>query len=1834
MVPGGPTDVDSSRDGLTSTVQIMKNPALVVNRLVCSMFALLCLAAAATPAVAGSGSITFPGKEGPGKGKHIVFVSGDEEYRSEEGLPMLAKILSQRHGFTCTVLFALDPDGTINPNNTQFLSDPEELDTADAIVILTRFRNYPDATMKHFVDAYQRGIPIIGLRTATHAFNFSGGTYASYNGFGKRVLGEQWVDHWGRHKSEATRAIVEASSRDEAILNGVDDIFVTTDVYEAHLPKDAKILFHGQVLKGMNPTDPPADYSRKNSLQKQQGINDPMMPIAWTRIYKNETGKENHVLCTTMGASTDLQNEGLRRLIVNGVYWGLGMDVPKKADVEIVDAYHPTAYGFNGYRKGIHPADMVLGKGIGEGAGGAAATATETPRPATPVAAGTPLTLNKGDHVALLGGVLADRFQHDGWFESLVHAAFPRNELSFRNLSASGDEVATWQRSENFGTRDEWLKKTRADVIFAFYGYNESFKGTEGLPKFKQDLDKFVKATLTSNYSGKGTPRLVLFSPTADEKLGADFPDPTATNARVQAYAAAMAEVAQANGVQFVDLFTPSQKLFEEAAKQGQPLTINSHYLTAAGNKLLAPIMYQAVFGKAAPTGDIEKLRATVIEKNDKWHARYRTIDGYNVYGGRSQLSFPSHGKKITNYEVMQEEMSQRDAQTANDDQRVWAVARGEAPPAIENANLPPVEDVETNHPGSKPDKSWPFPGAEAAIAQMKVPKGCKVNLFASEEEFPELIKPLQMAWDTKGRLWVAAWRNYPERTPTSTVGDSILIFEDTKGTGHADKCTHFIDGLNAPTGFQFYKDGILVMQAPDLLFVRDSKGGDRADTIERVLMGMDSADSHHTTNSMVLDPGGATYLSDGVFHRTQVETAEGPVRNEDACIYRFEPRTGRFERYAPYGYANPHGRVFDYWGNDFITDATGNNTYFGPAISGHIDYPQKHDSIKEFWARPSRPCPGTGILSSRHFPAEFSENFLNCNVISFQGIYRVKVSEEGSGLKGETLEPLVSSPDPTFRPTAVNVGPDGAVYFADWSNAIIGHMQHHIRDPNRDHEHGRIYRITCEGRPLMTPPRIDGAPIPALLDLLKEPEGQTRTLAKIELGKHDPAEVVAAADKWIAGLDKADPAYEHNVTEGLWVHQWMNVVNEDLLKRVLRSPDPHARAAATRVLCYWRDRIADALPLLKVQVEDQSPRVRLEAVRAASFFSEPEAVDVALAAKTLPTDYYIDYTLKQTMKQLDPIFRKAVASGKLIGADNPAGLDYVIHNVSTAELLKLPKNPNVLQAILLRPEVPDVTRTQTLNELSAMRKTNNATTLLGMIDTLSKKDPASAVVVARMLPAQSPDDLKALRARIEKLATTGETGEVRQPAWAAVATADQSLDQVWKPGVSPAGLVDVLGSIPFVFDPDIRSTAFDRVKPLLASQLPPEIADAAKNASGSSGRYVRIELPRIGTLTLAEVQVFSEGRNIALSGHAKQSSTGYGADASRAIDGNTDGTFSSGTQTHTNENENNPWWEVDLGAERPIESIVVWNRTDSDGSFAGRLDHFTVTVLNNGRQPVFTRADNPAPAQSAKIVVGSSAVGSIRPAAIRAAVSMNKHQRDTFAALVDLIKEKQDVVAAARGIRVLPRQAWDKAKAADAAEALVAWAKTVPAADRTGQDYVETVQFAGTLAGFLPPDQAEALRKDLKSLRVAVFVINTVREQMRYDTPRLVVEAGKPFEVIVDNLDFMPHNLTIVNPGTRPSIAAVAANMRPDELDGQGRAYIPRSLDILSATKLLEPGQSQTLKLMAPRKEGDYDYFCTYPGHWEMMWGRMVVTKDVDAYLAEHPDFTLAAPAHEHGGH
>lgn len=304
----------------------------------------------------------YVGKQGPGKGRHIVLISGDDEYRSEEAMPMLGKILAKHHGFKCSVLFAIDPaDGTIKPNHQTNIPGMHLLESADLVVLGLRFRGLPDDQMKHFDDYLNSGKPIIGTRTSTHAFNFnqSGDSkYKKYSfnssewkgGFGQQVLGDTWISHHGRHKVQSARGVIVEENKDSPILKGVSDVWGPSDVYGiVNLPESAKVLLDGQVLEGMEPTSKPVEGKQNN----------PMMPLAWTKDFKTEAGTSSRIFNTTMGASTDFQCEDLRRLVVNACFWALEMEsaIPSKANVDYVGPYKPTPFGFGTFQKGVRPSD-------------------------------------------------------------------------------------------------------------------------------------------------------------------------------------------------------------------------------------------------------------------------------------------------------------------------------------------------------------------------------------------------------------------------------------------------------------------------------------------------------------------------------------------------------------------------------------------------------------------------------------------------------------------------------------------------------------------------------------------------------------------------------------------------------------------------------------------------------------------------------------------------------------------------------------------------------------------------------------------------------------------------------------------------------------------------------------------------------------------------------------------------------------------------------------------------------------------------------------------------------------------------------------------------------------------------------------------------------------------------------------------------------------------------------------------------------------------------------------------------------------------------------------
>ena len=772
---------------------------------------------------------------------------------------------------------------------------------------------------------------------------------------------------------------------------------------------------------------------------------------------------------------------------------------------------------------------------------------------------------NPGDKICYIGNSLAERMQHYGWVETLIQDQLPEHNLSFRNLGFPGDQVDIRPRSRGFMAHGDYLKHCEADVIFVMFGYNEAYRGEEGVAKFKETLANNIEEYRSLKPNGSSAPRFVLFSPIAHENLeDPNLPDGSKNNANLALYTQAIAEVAADKVIPYVDLFAASQELYEAT---DEPLTLNGVHLNALGNRLIGEVIASELLGKnvAAKEG-LAKLQAAVVDKNWHWFNRYRATDGNDVWGGRSSLEFVN-GQ--TNFEVLQHELVMIDLMTANRDRHIWGLAQGKDIP-IDDSNIPaPVEVISNVGGGSKssnPNKegSLNYLGGQEAIAKMTVPDGFAVNLFADETMFPELVNPVQMTVDTKGRLWVAAWPTYPKWEPLKKMNDRILILPDEDHDGVADRVITFAEVHN-PTAIEFWNNGVLVASQPDILFLRDTDGDDVADEEIRYVNGIGSADTHHAANAFVYGPDGGIYWQSGVFLVNHIESPWAkPLNLGTSGMYRFDPRQHTIALHAPNS-PNPHGISFDYWGYHYANDGTsGNAKQVVPAGKGF--------KMQELLKKQVRPVPANGVLSSAHFPESMQGDFLILNTIGFLGIkqYGLDRNPETGNVWGEPKGNLIVSADKNFRPTDMEFGGDGALYIADWQNVIIGHMQHNVRDPNRDHKHGRIYRMTAIGRPLQTPVKIAGATIPELLENLKHPVDGVRYRTRIELSGRDTDQVIAACQAWIKQFDVNKKEDAHHLLEALWLHQQHNVRNPQLMTDLLKSPEPHARNAAKTVQHFW----------------------------------------------------------------------------------------------------------------------------------------------------------------------------------------------------------------------------------------------------------------------------------------------------------------------------------------------------------------------------------------------------------------------------------------------------------------------------------------------------------------------------------------------------------------------------------------------------------------------------------------------------------------------------------------
>jgi len=867
-----------------------------------------------------------------------------------------------------------------------------------------------------------------------------------------------------------------------------------------------------------------------------------------------------------------------------------------------------------------------------------------------------PIEFAKGERIAIVGNTTAERMSLYGHFETMLHLRTVEQKLVVRNFGFPADEVGQRQRSADYTLIDDPLYAFNPDTFLCFFGWNESFKGPEGIADFKAKYERFLDdyARKYPRDDAKSKPRFVLVSPIAFEATGDKFqPDGVKENANLKLYTEAVKAVAEKRKIAFVDVFIPTAKAFGETKGK---YTVAGFQLNEAGDRLLAESLDAALFGspaKDAPkpgTTPFEKLRAAVIDKGWMNSQDYRMVNGWYVYGGRRTYdteTFPKEYAKLRNMVAVR-------------DGYAWDIAAGKDVPAVPDDSktgelvVPPTRFGQPGRDYSENKEGGPvIQKPDVLVKGAKVPPGFELSLFADESKFKELAKPVQINFDNKGRLWVACMPSYPQWRPGDPKpADKLLIFEDEDGDGKADKCKTFYDKLHCPNGFEFYDGGVLVVDQPRLLFLKDTDGDDKADDVTYLMDGWATDDTHHSCGAFEWSHGGLLHMLEGIATSTTLETPWGPHRSAGAGgCYVLDPRSLKIRQFALPGMYNMWCYVFDEWGNGIVGDGTTENQTWDVPLSGQPYEGRK--GINFILPQGERPNLGNEWLVSRALPDDVQKQFTYACVINLNGLPRYKMREDGAYLMGQRIkgkdgmwDDLVKSTDKHFRPSDPQIGADGALWFGDWANPLIGHMQYSQRDPNRDHTFGRIYRLKGKDMENVKPATQHGKSVAEICEQFREYEWRTRYRARRELHDRKAADVLPAVAKWVAALNPKDPAIDRLRCEALWVQQGHHAVDLKLADEVLASKTFEARAAAIHILADERERIPGVLERFVKAATDDHLRVRTEAARALSFYPTNEATAALLALSKKPLDYWTRYTLEASLTPNEPLWRADFLTG------------------------------------------------------------------------------------------------------------------------------------------------------------------------------------------------------------------------------------------------------------------------------------------------------------------------------------------------------------------------------------------------------------------------------------------------------------------------------------------------------------------------------------------------------------------------------------------------------------
>mgnify|MGYP001319391134 FL=1 len=783
------------------------------------------------------------------------------------------------------------------------------------------------------------------------------------------------------------------------------------------------------------------------------------------------------------------------------------------------------------------------------------------------------IQFNKGDRILLYGNSFIERMQQNGFLEATIQLANPGKKIEMRSLAWTGDELGYRLRPERYVNHlKKLLELWPANHVILGFGLYESFAGASGIKKFKEDLNGYLNEIERRHPNAK----IIILSPIATENLNhSHFPNSKKRNNEIKSYSDVMSSVAELRNIHFIDLFEFTKAQYNV---HDNSLTQNSIHLNSNGHELIATKISRSILGdqkyNALDERRIRSIAKAVSLKSKHVSNVVRPVNTVLYFGVRGRAN--EYNSEIPRYHELITRSDLRIHAMANDSQLRFDPIPLTLEPLVrrEPAKLPSTDEM---------------------LKSFKVAKGYKVNLFASEEQFPELRNPEQIAFDSLGRLWVVTMPSFPGTIPGDMPQDKIIILEDTNRDGRADKSTVFADNLTVPDGLAFHEDGVIISHQPKLVFMKDTDGDGRADYKTEILRGIDVTDAHHG-GMIAMSPLGHVMFCDGVFHRSQLETPYGITRGIDATTYRFDLRKGTIEREYQTLTPNPWKITWDRWGNLFQMYGDGfvQDSNAIPWTPFGVYHPFKR-AISIAYGKGSAAC----VISSPNFPEKYQQGMATAVLLRKCFVSLSKHKAEGAYFKASDRLDILSSPNSIFRPVDIAFGLDGGMYVSDFCTRIIGHAQNSMRDPRWDPFTGRVWRIVHTGKPTVQEwPDIEGANVQQLLELLKHPQNLVRDHVRRKLRYMDG--IVGELDQWL----KNKPSDE-NTLDGLRILHDKGEVREDYLNNLLSSSDHKIRAAATSLIRFQESGLKDPISLLKKMASDQHPRVRTEVINTISHLQQ-----------------------------------------------------------------------------------------------------------------------------------------------------------------------------------------------------------------------------------------------------------------------------------------------------------------------------------------------------------------------------------------------------------------------------------------------------------------------------------------------------------------------------------------------------------------------------------------------------------------------------------------------------